>query len=132
MVCKNICNPYFIWLIPCACSSCELVKIEMWWICQYISISFYFSTVCNDRLTLRMKGRTVMNEAERYEAVRHCRYVDEVVTDAPWALTDEYLEKNKVGIFLVRISKKCLSETPIAKFQKSIFSYSVVLLPQGL
>ncbi|XP_052783177.1 choline-phosphate cytidylyltransferase B-like [Mya arenaria] len=52
--------------------------------------------VCNDELTHRKKGRTVMNESERYEALRHCRYVDEVVTDAPWTLTDEYLEKHKI------------------------------------
>jgi len=37
-----------------------------------------------------------MNEAERYEALRHCRYVDEVVTDAPWTLDDDFLEKHKV------------------------------------
>ena len=43
-----------------------------------------------------MKGRTVMNQEERYEAVRHCRYVDELVTDAPWTLTDEFLTKHKV------------------------------------
>ena len=37
-----------------------------------------------------------MNEDERYEALRHCRYVDEVVIDAPWTLTDDYLDKHKV------------------------------------
>lgn len=43
-----------------------------------------------------MKGRTAMNENERYEAVKHCRYVDEILIDAPWAITDEFLEENKV------------------------------------
>ncbi|CAH1781278.1 unnamed protein product [Owenia fusiformis] len=52
--------------------------------------------VCNDELTHARKGRTVMNEKERYEALRHCRYVDEVVTDAPWSLTDEYLNYHKI------------------------------------
>ncbi|XP_050414931.1 choline-phosphate cytidylyltransferase B isoform X1 [Patella vulgata] len=52
--------------------------------------------VCNDSLTHRMKGRTVMNEVERYEALRHSRYVDEVVTSAPWTLDTEFLEKHKI------------------------------------
>ncbi|XP_063224187.1 choline-phosphate cytidylyltransferase A isoform X2 [Bacillus rossius redtenbacheri] len=52
--------------------------------------------VCSDELTHKRKGRTVMTDLERYEAVRHCRYVDEVVRDAPWELDDEFLEKHKI------------------------------------
>merc|ERR1719516_262161 len=51
---------------------------------------------CNDELTHSHKGKTVMNGAERYEALRHCRYVDEVVVDAPWTLDMEFLEKHKI------------------------------------
>lgn len=52
--------------------------------------------VCSDQLTHQKKGRTVMNDIERYEAVRHCRYVDEVVRNAPWETDDEFLEKHKI------------------------------------
>jgi len=52
--------------------------------------------VCNDALTLSMKGRTVMNETERYEAVRHCRYVDELLSDAPWSLDEKFLRDRKI------------------------------------
>lgn len=58
--------------------------------------SYLIVGVCNQALTLKMKGRTVMDEKERYEAVRHCRYVDELVTDAPWSLTDEFIEAHKI------------------------------------
>lgn len=52
--------------------------------------------VCNDTLTHSKKGRTVMNENERYDAVRHCRYVDEVIRDAPWEVDEAYISKHKI------------------------------------
>lgn len=61
---------------------------SFWW--------YFHILVCSDDLTHKFKGFTVMNETERYEALRHCRYVDEVIRDAPWTLTPEFLEKHKV------------------------------------
>ncbi|KAF6727671.1 Choline-phosphate cytidylyltransferase A [Oryzias melastigma] len=52
--------------------------------------------VCSDDLTHKYKGFTVMNEDERYDAITHCRYVDEVVRNAPWTLTPEFLAKHRI------------------------------------
>merc|ERR1719410_3022170 len=51
---------------------------------------------CNDQLTHSHKGKTVMTDLERYEALRHCRYVDEVVIDAPWTLDNDFLDLHKI------------------------------------
>ncbi|KAK1305025.1 hypothetical protein QJS10_CPB11g00093 [Acorus calamus] len=51
---------------------------------------------CNDEVTHRYKGKTVMTEAERYESLRHCRWVDEVIPDAPWVITQEFIDKHKI------------------------------------
>ncbi|KAG2514575.1 hypothetical protein JM18_008215 [Phytophthora kernoviae] len=51
---------------------------------------------CSDEITHKLKGRTVMTDKERYESLRHCKWVDEVVEDAPWVLSDEFLEKHQI------------------------------------
>lgn len=52
--------------------------------------------VCSDTITHTFKGKTVMTDEERYEAVRHCRYIDEVLKDAPWETDDQFLIDNKI------------------------------------
>lgn len=52
--------------------------------------------VTGDDITTRLKGNLVMNEDERAESLRHCRYVDEVVTHVPWEITSEFLERHRI------------------------------------
>lgn len=62
-----------------------------------VVVVFFIFKVCSDDLTHKYKGFTVMNEDERYDAIRHCRYVDEVVRNAPWTLSPEFLIKHRVS-----------------------------------
>ncbi|KIL60710.1 hypothetical protein M378DRAFT_83437 [Amanita muscaria Koide BX008] len=52
--------------------------------------------VNSDEQVREHKSRTVMNHQERLEAVRHCRWVDEVVPDAPWIIDNKFLEKYQI------------------------------------
>jgi len=39
------------------------------------------------------KAATVMLHAERCESLRHCRWVDEVVEEAPWVIDQQFLDR---------------------------------------
>lgn len=52
--------------------------------------------VCSDKETHLHKGITVMTMEERAESVRHCRWVDEIIKDAPWVITKKFLEDNSI------------------------------------
>ncbi|GMJ00717.1 phosphorylcholine cytidylyltransferase [Hibiscus trionum] len=58
--------------------------------------TFLLVGCCNDETTHKYKGKTVMTEAERYESLRHCKWVDEVIPDSPWVIDQEFLDKHKI------------------------------------
>ena len=51
--------------------------------------------VTGDEETHRRKGLTVLSAKERAESLRHCRWVDAVLEDCPWVVTDAFLEEHK-------------------------------------
>lgn len=50
--------------------------------------------VHSDEEIARNKGTPIMNEAERIAMVRACKWVDEIVLDAPYSPTIEWLDRN--------------------------------------
>jgi choline-phosphate cytidylyltransferase len=59
--------------------------------------SVYLLTGVNsDEQVWSHKARTIMSHAERLEAARHCRWVDEVVAEAPWIIDEAFLKKYEI------------------------------------
>lgn len=76
-------------------------------------------TVCSDKLTNEKKGKTVLTEGERYQSVRHCRWVDEVIEDAPWVIDEAFLKKHRIDYVAHDDLPYTAEETPdIYKFVK--------------
>lgn len=52
--------------------------------------------VMNDEDCHKYKGPTVMSNDERVKCLEYNKYVDEIIPNAPWLITEEFLEKNKI------------------------------------
>lgn len=50
----------------------------------------------SDELTKELKGDVILTAKERIESLKHCKYVDEIVENAPWIVTLDYIEKYKI------------------------------------
>lgn len=52
--------------------------------------------VPSDVVTHKLKGLTVLSDKQRCETLYHCKWVDEVIPDAPWCVTPEFLAQHKI------------------------------------
>ena len=50
----------------------------------------------SDAETHKYKGLTVLTDKERAESLRHCKWVDEVIEDAPWSVTPDFLDLHRI------------------------------------
>ncbi|KAJ8909525.1 hypothetical protein NQ315_016135 [Exocentrus adspersus] len=50
----------------------------------------------SDKLTKELKGDLILSAGERIESLKHCKYVDEIIENAPWVVTPDYLEKYQI------------------------------------
>lgn len=89
--------------------------------------------VTDDDITTRLKGNLVMDEDERAEGLRHCRYVDEVITSAPWELTMDFLQKHRID-FVAHddIPYKGEGKDDIYKFVKDVGMFIPIRRTKGI
>lgn len=52
--------------------------------------------VSPDKDVLEKKGKLVMNEHERSEILKHCKWVDEVIMPCPWIITMNFLNQHNI------------------------------------
>ncbi|KZP09615.1 cholinephosphate cytidylyltransferase [Athelia psychrophila] len=52
--------------------------------------------VCSDELVESHKANSIMTHAERCETARHCRWVDEIVAEAPWVIDADFIAKYQI------------------------------------
>ena len=52
--------------------------------------------VCSDSDIMKYKGHMIMNEKERVETVKHCRWVDDLIFPAPWCPTLEFMDSHGI------------------------------------
>lgn len=50
----------------------------------------------SDATVHAMKGPTVMSFGERVSAMRHCKWVDEIVEDAPWQIDEAFIKEHDI------------------------------------
>ncbi|WFD25337.1 choline-phosphate cytidylyltransferase [Malassezia nana] len=62
---------------------------------SFPSVHLIVGVVSSD-LCAEHKNRPLMHSKERYEAVRNCRWVDEVLEDAPWVIDQAMIDRLQI------------------------------------
>lgn len=50
----------------------------------------------SDKETHKRKGLTVLTDKQRVDTLKHCRWVDEVIPNAPWCVTTDFLAEHRI------------------------------------
>ena len=77
--------------------------------------------IARDDDCLNYKRKPIMTQDERARSVRACKYVDDVIENAPWTITQEFLDTYKLDFVCHdEASYPSGSESDIYAFVKSI------------
>tara|TARA_R100000152_G_C6781665_1_gene216716 strand:- start:8 stop:403 length:396 start_codon:yes stop_codon:yes gene_type:complete len=78
--------------------------------------------VHSDKTVESYKRKPIICENDRYEIIRNCKLVDEVIIDAPLVITHDYINKNKIDI-VVHGDDNLFSENYKVPIEMQIMKY---------
>lgn len=77
--------------------------------------------IARDEDCLKYKRLPILTQEERARSVRACKYVDEVIENAPWVITQEFLDTHRIDFVCHdEASYPSGSDADIYSFVKSI------------
>lgn len=71
--------------------SLQLRQAKLFFPQVYLIVGVVSSTSC-----AKHKNAPVLSSSERYTSVRNCKWVDEVVEDCPWVISQEFMDKYQI------------------------------------
>jgi choline-phosphate cytidylyltransferase len=71
--------------------SLQLRQAKLFFPQVYLIVGVVSSTSC-----AKHKNAPVLSSSERYTSVRNCKWVDEVVEDCPWVISQEFIDKYQI------------------------------------
>ena len=60
----------------------------------------------NDKDATNYKRKPIINETNRYIMLESCKYVDEIITNAPLFITKDFMENHKIDLVVHSFSNK--------------------------
>jgi cytidyltransferase-like protein len=63
--------------------------------CDYLIVG-----LCNDEFSTSYKRKPIMNLEERVKSVKMCKYVDEILTDIPVPISEEFIKLHNITIVM--------------------------------
>jgi choline-phosphate cytidylyltransferase len=89
---KSLSASDFYVLIHVRSHALQLRQAKLAFPSVYLTVGVFSDDLCR---TYQSQNPTKILHAERCEVVRHCRWVDEVLPDAPWTMDDQFMLQRK-------------------------------------
>ena len=64
---------------------------------QLIPHSYIIVGISNDSDNEKYKTKSILTQDEKYKTIKHCKYVDHILTEIPWIINQDFINKHNIN-----------------------------------